>query len=79
VRGVLVELISHTQNMEYSGCGSSRATRARPMAMMVATMPSMRLGGLILGRFQIAGGILGNGDVGGHPACDGVAAMGELA
>jgi predicted transcriptional regulator len=26
-----------TKNMEYSGCGSSWATRARPMAMMVAT------------------------------------------
>jgi hypothetical protein len=26
--------------MEYAGCGSSWATMARPMAMMVATMPS---------------------------------------
>jgi hypothetical protein len=32
----------HTKNMEYSGSGSSWATRARPMAMMVATMPSIR-------------------------------------
>jgi hypothetical protein len=25
------------------------------------------LGGLVLGRFQVAGGILGHGDVGGNP------------
>ncbi|MGC1954288.1 MAG: hypothetical protein WA970_17275, partial [Gammaproteobacteria bacterium] len=31
-----------TTNMEYSGCGWSCATSARPMAMMVGTMPSMR-------------------------------------
>jgi hypothetical protein len=31
-----------TKNMEYSGWGSSWVTMARPMAMMVATMPSIR-------------------------------------
>jgi hypothetical protein len=35
-------LAIQTKKMEYSGCGSSRATMARPMAMIVATMPSMR-------------------------------------
>jgi hypothetical protein len=32
----------HTKNKEYSGWGSSWATRARPIAMIRATMPSMR-------------------------------------
>ena len=32
----------HTTCSEYSGWGSSWATMARPMAIMVATMPSMR-------------------------------------
>jgi hypothetical protein len=35
-------LALHTKNMEYSGCGSSWVTMARPIAMMVATMPSIR-------------------------------------
>jgi hypothetical protein len=35
-------LYFQTKNMEYSGSGSSWATMARPIAMMRATMPSMR-------------------------------------
>ena len=49
----------HTKNSEYSGCGSSWATMARPMAMMVATMPSMRSVLLVLGGLEIAGRIRG--------------------
>ena len=67
-----------TKNMEYSGWGSSWATMARPMAMMRATMPSMRSVRLVLGGLEVAGGVLGDGDVGGHPAGDRVAAMREL-
>jgi hypothetical protein len=60
-------LALHTKNSEYSGWGSSCAIMARPMAMMVATMPSMR-SVLVLRRLEIAGGVLGHGDIGGHPA-----------
>jgi hypothetical protein len=49
-----------------------------PMAMMIATMPSIALGGLVLGGFEVAGGILGDGDVRGHPAGDRVGVVGEL-
>jgi hypothetical protein len=38
---------------------------ARPMAMMRATMPSMR-SVLLSFRLQVAGRVLGDGDVGGH-------------
>src|SRR5918999_363249 len=36
------------------------------------------LGGFVLSRLQIAGGILGHGDIGGHPAGDRIAAVREL-
>jgi hypothetical protein len=36
------------------------------------------LGRLVLSRLEVAGGILGDGDVGGHPAGHAVAAMSEL-
>ena len=49
------------------------------MAMIRATMPSMRSVDLVLGGPEIAGGVLGHGDVGGHPAGHRVAAVGELA
>jgi hypothetical protein len=39
--------------MEYAGCGSSWATMARPIAMMVATMPSMRSVLLSCGRLLL--------------------------
>ena len=42
--------------MEYSGCGSSWATMARPMAMMVATMPSIRSVHLSLAGFRLPAG-----------------------
>ena len=41
---------------------------ARPMAMMVATMPSMRSVLLSLAGLRLPAGSLGDGDVGGHPA-----------
>jgi hypothetical protein len=56
----------HTKNMEYSGWGWSWATMARPVAMVAATMPSMR--SVVLGGLEVADGILGDGDVGGHLA-----------
>jgi hypothetical protein len=49
----------------------------RPMAMISPTMPSIRSVLLILGGLKVAGGILGHGDVGGHPAGDGIAATGN--
>ena len=65
--------------MEYSGWGSSWATMARPMAMMSGDDAVDALGGLVLGGLEVAGGVLGDGDVGGHPAGHRVAAMRELA
>ena len=62
----------------YEGSGSSWTTMARPMAMMIATMPSMRSVRLVLGRLEVARGVLGDGDVRGHPAGDRVAAVREL-
>jgi hypothetical protein len=50
---------------------------ARPNAMTIATMPSMARCSC-LGRFEIAGGILRDGDVGCHPAGYWIPAMGEL-
>ena len=35
------------------------------------------LGALVLGRLEVAGGVLGDRDVGGHPAGHRIAAMGE--
>jgi hypothetical protein len=55
-----------TRNMEYSGCGSSWATMARPMAMVRATMPSMRSVDLSLGGLRLPAGPLGDVDVAGH-------------
>jgi hypothetical protein len=37
---------TQTKCSEYSGWGSSWTTTARPIAMIVATMPSMRFGAL---------------------------------
>ena len=54
------------------------ATMARPIAMMVATMPSIRSVRLVLGRLEVAGGVLSDGDVGSHPAGHRVAPMREL-
>jgi hypothetical protein len=45
VRGpplVCASFALHTKNIEYSGGGSSWATMARPIAMISATMPSIR-------------------------------------
>ena len=47
------------------------------MATMAATMPSIRSVDFVLGGLQIAGGVLGDRDVGGHPAGDGVATVHE--
>jgi hypothetical protein len=51
---------------------------ARPMAMTMATMPSMRSVDLTLAGLEVAGGLLGDGDVGHYPAGHRVAAMDEL-
>jgi hypothetical protein len=45
-----------TKCSEYSGWGSSWATMARPMAMMVATMPSMRSVDLSLAGLRLPAG-----------------------
>jgi hypothetical protein len=55
----------------YEGCGCSWTTMARPMAMTTGNDAVDALGALVLRRFQIAGGVLGDGDVGGHPAITG--------
>ena len=65
--------------MEYSGCGSSWATMARPMAMISGNDAIDALGALVLGGLEVAGRVLGDGDVGRHPAGDGVATMRQLA
>ena len=57
--------VLQTKNMEYSGCGSSWATMARPMAMMSGDDAVDALGGLVLGGLEVAGGVLGDGDIGG--------------
>ena len=67
---------AHTKNMEYSGWGSW-ATRARPMAMMRATMPSMRSVRLVLGRLEVAGGVLGDGDAIGETNPTPINSLGE--
>jgi hypothetical protein len=48
---------------------------ARPIAMMMATMPSIRSVLFVLGGLAVRGGILGDGDVAGH---FGVAALRDL-
>ncbi|HET9199505.1 MAG TPA: hypothetical protein VFO84_00830 [Dehalococcoidia bacterium] len=50
----------------------SLATLAPPMAMMMATMPSIALNALVLTGLKIARKILGHGEVAGHPARDGL-------
>ena len=51
-----------------SGWGSSWATMARPIAMIGGDDAVDALGALILGGLEVAGGVLGDGDVGSHPA-----------
>ena len=63
--------------MEYAGCGASWATMARPMAMMSADDAVDSLGGLVLCRLEVAGRVLGDGDVGGHPAGHRIGAVRE--
>jgi hypothetical protein len=65
-------------NIWYEGCGSSWATMARPMAIDGGDDAVDALDRLVLGRLEVAGRILGDGDVGGHPAGHGIAAMSEL-
>ena len=51
-RGILFQ----TKNIECSGWGWSWATMARPMAMMAATMPSIRSVGLFLAGLRLPAG-----------------------
>jgi hypothetical protein len=53
--------------MEYSSCGSSYATRTRAIAMMRATMPSIRSVLRSLAGLEIAGGVRGDGYYAGLP------------
>ena len=55
----------------------SWATMARPIAMMSGDDAVDALGALVLGRLEVAGGVLGDGDVGGHPAGHRVGAVRE--
>ena len=73
--GVVASFAIQTKDMEYSGWGSSWATRARPIAMTRGDDAVDALGGLVFGRLEVAGGILGEGDICSHPA--GLAAVGE--
>jgi ABC transporter transmembrane region len=56
IPGVVASFDIQTKNSEYSGCGSSWATMARPIAMIVATMPSMRSVDLSLAGLRLPAG-----------------------